>query len=81
MSVNFDAGWHGASIPLKHVRRAGIPPSSPSPSLRMTSRAPALTPGARLRSTGCILDLDVGSLGGDSASVGDQVCSVVQQKG
>ena len=73
VSVNFDVGWHGASIPLKDVRRVGRSPPLPASGRGAKTGALHLTPGAKLRSTGCILDLDVGSLGGDTSSVGDQV--------
>lgn len=81
-SINFDAGWHGASLPLKDVRRPiADRNSSATPAVdgRGAHRdtAPSLTSGAHLRSMGNILDLDVGSLGGDSFSVGDQVCVYV----
>ncbi|CAM9685458.1 unnamed protein product, partial [Ectocarpus sp. 13 AM-2016] len=68
VSVNFDKGWHGASIPLKDVRRPNVKPGRNS-----NGKPPTLSAGARLRSTGCILDLDVGSLGGDTFAIGDQV--------
>lgn len=72
VSVNFDAGWHGASIPLMFVRKE-------KSSVGLTlgrgakNKAAGLTAGERLRSTGCILELDVGSLGGDTSNIGDQV--------
>lgn len=69
VSVNFDKGWHGASITLKDVRRPNVKPGRSG-----DGKPPTLSAGARLRSTGCILDLDVGSLGGDTFAVGDQVC-------
>lgn len=78
VSINFDAGWHGASIPLKDVRRANTNAgSSAMPAAsgggQRKDKPASLTAGAQLRSMGNILDLDVGSLGGDSFSVGDQV--------
>lgn len=73
VSVNFDVGWHGASIPLKDVRRVGSSPPLPTSGRGAKTGAMNLTPGAKLRSTGSILDLDVGSLGGSTSSVGDQV--------
>ncbi|CAM9851108.1 unnamed protein product, partial [Laminaria digitata] len=66
-------GWHGASIPLKDVRRVGKSPPLPTSGRGAKTGALHLTRGAQLRSTGCILDLDVGSLGGNTSSVGDQV--------
>lgn len=73
VSVNFDGGWHGASIPLRHVRRLGPSPGSGARLQGARAKPPGLSAGAQLRSTGCILDLDVGSLGGDTFIVGDQV--------
>lgn len=73
VSVNFDVGWHGASIPLKDVRRVGSSPPLPPSGRGAKTGALHQTPGAKLRSTGSILDLDVGSLGGSTSSVGDQV--------
>lgn len=72
VSVNFDAGWHGASIPLMFVRREK---TSAGPTLGRGAKnmTAGLTTGERLRSTGCILELDVGSLGGDTSNIGDQV--------
>ena len=73
-SINFDAGWHGASLPLKDVRRpVANANSSATPATTRRDVAPSLTSGAQLRSMGNILDLDVGSLGRDSFAVGDQV--------
>lgn len=80
-SINFDAGWHGASLPLKNVRRLNANANSSATPVAEGRGArrdipPTLTSGAQLRSMGNILDLDVGSLGGDSFAVGEQVCFV-----
>lgn len=79
MSVNFDAGWHGASIPLKHIRWTKGLGSSSSSGHGGEARILSPTPGARMRSTGCILDLDVGSLGGNTSNMGDQVGYTAKQ--
>lgn len=80
VSVNFDAGWHGASIPHKFVRtekQAG----GQTVGRGAKHKAAGLTKGERLRSTGSIIELDVGSLGGDSPNVGDQVWQVCCSQG
>lgn len=78
VSVNFDAGWHGASIPLAHIRRPSANRNSSLPvSGPRAGHAPSLSDGARIRAMGSILDLDVGSLGGDTFSQGEQVIHTV----
>lgn len=78
VSINFDAGWHGASIPLEHIRRPSTNVNSSLPvSGPRAGHTPSLSNGAQIRAMGSILDLDVGSLGGDTFSQGEQVIQMV----